>query len=214
MARLLNFPLDLSLYVVTVNYCDVTHISIAEAAYAGGAGVVQYRHKNVSTIEMYNNARAISEIAKKYGKALIINDRVDIALAVKADGVHLGPDDMPVSVARRLMGPMAIIGASTGSIEEAIEAEAEGASYIGVGCIYGTNSKSDAGDPIGIDIIREIKQVVKIPVVAIGGITISKISELVENGADGIAVISAITRARNMKTATRDFIKEIKNSRK
>ena len=214
MAKLLSFPLDLSLYVVTENYGDVTPVLIAEATYAGGAGVVQYRHKNTSTIEMLNNARALSEIAKKYGKALIINDRIDIALAVKADGVHLVPDDMPVSVARRLMGPMAIIGASTGSIEEAIEAEAEGASYIGVGCIYGTNSKDDAGDPIGIEILKEIKQLVKIPVVAIGGITISKVPELIKNGVDGIAVLSAITRAKNMKSATRDFIKEIKNCRK
>ncbi len=214
MPRLLNFPLDLSLYVITESFGDISHMTIAEAAYAGGAGVVQYRHKNASTREMLLNARVISEIAKNSGKALIINDRIDIALAVKADGVHLGPDDMPVSVARRIMGPMAIIGVSTGSIEEAIEAEAEGASYIGVGCIYGTNSKPDAGDAIGIKIISEIKSVVNIPVVAIGGINITKVPELLQQGADGIAVISSITRAKNIKSATRDFIKTIKNCRK
>lgn len=214
MAKILNFPLDLSLYVVTENFDNVSHITIAEAAYSGGAGVVQYRHKNVSTRELLNNARIISDFAKKNGKALIINDRIDIALAIKADGVHLGPDDMPVSVARRIMGPMAIIGASTGTIEEAIEAEAEGASYIGVGCIYGTNSKVDAGEPIGVDVISEIKSVVRIPVVAIGGITLTRVPELIASGADGIAVISAITRAKNIKTATRDFIKVIKNCKK
>lgn len=214
MAKILNFPMDLSLYVLTESFEDVTPVSIAESACAGGAGVIQYRHKNVSTIEMLNNARAILDITRKYGRSLIINDRIDIALAVKADGVHLGPDDMPVSIARRLMGPMAIIGASTGTIEEAIEAEAEGASYIGVGCIYGTNSKNDAGEAIGAEIIKEMKQIIKIPIVAIGGITISKVSELIQNGTDGIAVISAITRTKNIKTASREFIKEIKNCRK
>ncbi len=214
MTKILDFPLDLSLYVITESFNDITPLLIAESAYAGGAGVVQYRHKNVSTKEMIFNARKIAEIAKKTKKALIINDRIDIALAVKAEGVHLGPEDMPISIARRLMGPMAIIGASVSTLEEAIEAESEGASYIGVGCMYGTNSKDDAGEPIGIERIDEIRPYIKIPIVAIGGITINKVPELIEHGVNGVAVISAITRAKNIKTATRDFLKVIKYCKK
>jgi len=205
--------LDLSVYVVTETLPDRSPLEIAAAAYAGGAGVVQYRHKGVTSRELYLWAQQLAALARDKGKALIINDRVDLALAVRADGVHLGPDDLPVSVARRILGPMAIIGASAGTVDDAIEAEAEGASYLGVGCIYGTASKDDAGDPVGPERVAEIRAAVNIPIVAIGGITTPRVAELITAGADGVAILSAITRAKNMKTATREFVTAVKASR-
>jgi len=205
--------LDLSVYVITEPLPDRSPLEIAQAAFAGGAGVLQYRQKGAATRELFLWAQQLAAVAREAGKVLIINDRVDVALAVRADGVHLGPDDLPVSVARRLLGPLAVIGASAGTVEDAIEAEAEGASYLGVGCIYGTRSKLDAGDPVGPQRVAEIRAAVGIPVVAIGGITLDRVPELVAAGADGVAVLSAVTRAKNMKTATRDFCKAVKAAR-
>lgn len=205
--------LDLSVYVITEMLSDRSPLDIATAAYAGGAGVVQLRQKGVTTREMFLWAQQLAALAREQGKILIINDRIDLAQAVRADGVHLGPDDLPISVARRILGPTAIIGASAGTVDEAIEAEAEGASYLGVGCIYGTRSKDDAGDPIEPERIAEIREAVNLPLVAIGGITAAHIPELVANHADGIAVISAVTRAKNMKTATRELVKTMKGAR-
>lgn len=205
--------IDYSLYVITEDLADRSPLAIAEAAYAGGAGVVQLRRKTADSRDLFIWAQQLAHLARSVGKSLIINDRIDIALAVCADGVHLGPDDLPVSIARRLLGPESIIGASVSTVDEAIEAEAEGASYLGVGCIYGTTSKADAGEAIGPEIIREIKAMVNIPLVAIGGITPEHVGELFNAGADGIAVISTITRAKNMKNATRDLLKAIKSVR-
>jgi thiamine-phosphate pyrophosphorylase len=200
-------PFDLSIYVITDEQPERSPLAIAQAAYAGGAGVVQFRRKNGSARELFLWAQQLAALASEMGKMLIINDRIDLALAVHADGVHLGPDDLPVSVARRLLGPTAIIGASAGTVDEAIEAEAEGASYLGVGCIYGTASKEDAGAPVGPARIAEIRRAVSLPLLAIGGVTADKLPELLAASADGVAVISAVTRARNMKTATRELVK-------
>lgn len=212
MQHLLDMP-DFSVYVITESHPDRSPLDIADAAFAGGAGVVQYRQKQATSRELFLWAQQMAALARERGKVLIINDRVDLALAVRADGVHLGPDDLPISVARRILGPTAIIGASAGTVEEAIEAEAEGATYLGVGCIYGTQSKVDAGDPVGPERIAEIRAAVDIPLVAIGGVTAAHLPELVAAGADGIAVITAVTRARNMKTATRDLVRGMKEAR-
>lgn len=205
--------LDLSMYVITETLLDRSPLEIATAAFAGGATAVQYRHKDVTTRELFLWAQRIAALAKEKGRLFIVNDRVDIALAVQADGVHLGPDDLPVSAARRILGPTAIIGASAGTVDEAIEAEAEGASYLGVGCIYGTASKADAGDPVGPARLAEIRAAVSLPLVAIGGVTAARVPELVAAGADGVAVISAITRAKNMKSATKEFATALKVAR-
>ncbi|HOS44172.1 MAG TPA: thiamine phosphate synthase [Armatimonadota bacterium] len=197
--------LDLSLYVITEPLPDRSPLEIAAAAYAGGAGVVQYRHKGATTRELFLWAQQLAALARDRGKLLIINDRVDLAQAARAAGVHLGPDDLPVSAARRVLGPTAVIGASVSTVEEAIEAEAEGASYLGVGCIYGTRSKDDAGEAVGPARVAEIRAAVGLPLVAIGGITAAQIPELAAAGADGIAVITAVTRARHMKLAAREL---------
>ena len=195
--------LDLAVYVITEPLPDRSPLAIATAAFAGGAGVVQYRCKGSTTRAQFFQAQALAALAREQGRILLINDRVDLALAVRADGVHLGPDDLPVSAARRILGPTAIIGTSAGTVEEAIEAEAEGASYLGVGCIYGTTSKADAGDPVGPARIAEIRAAVSLPLVAIGGIRVEHLPELAAAGADGFAVISAVTRAKDMRAATR-----------
>ena len=204
--------LDLSVYVITEPLAERSPLEIAAAAFAGGAGVVQFRHKGVTTRELFFLAQRLAALAREHDRKLIINDRVDLALAVRADGVHLGPDDLPVSVARRILGPTAIIGASAGTVDEAIEAEAEGASYLGVGCIYGTASKVDAGDPIGPERLAEIRAAVSLPLVAIGGIRTEHLPELVAAGADGVAVISAVTRAKDMKAATRALVRTMRLS--
>jgi thiamine-phosphate pyrophosphorylase len=205
--------LDLSVYVVTEAHPERSPLEMAAAAYAAGAGVVQFRLKRATSRELFLWAQQLANLAREQGRVLIINDRVDLALAVRADGVHLGPDDLPVSVARRLLGPTAIIGASAGTVDEAIEAEADGATYLGVGCIYGTQSKEDAGEAVGPRRIAEIRRAVRIPLVAIGGVTVAHIPELVAAGADGIAVISAVTRAKNMKTACRELVKAMKGAK-
>jgi thiamine-phosphate diphosphorylase len=205
--------IDYTVYVITETLPDRSPLEIAAAAYGGGAGVVQYRHKGVTTRESFLWAQQLAALAREQGKALIVNDRADLALAVRAAGVHLGPDDLPVSAARRILGPTAVIGASVSTVEEAIEAEAEGASYLGVGCIYGTRSKDDAGDPVGPARVAEIRAAVRLPLVAIGGITAAHLPELAQAGADGVAVITAVTRAKNMKTATRDLVRMMKAAR-
>ncbi len=215
MARLIRSTeqFDLSLYVITEPLPDRAAVEIATAAFAGGAGAVQFRRKDATARELFVTAQQLAALARAQGKVLIINDRVDLALAVRADGVHLGPDDLPVSAARRLLGPTAIIGASAGTVDEAIEAEAEGASYLGVGCIYGTASKADAGDPVGPKRIAEIRAAVRIPLVAIGGVTPERVPEVIAAGADGVAVITAVTRAKNMRAAARDLVRAVRAAR-
>ncbi len=132
-----------------------------------------------------------------------MNDRVDVAAAVGADGVHLGQEDIPLEAARKMLGSMAIIGVSAACVEEAIEAERGGADYLGVGPIFPTPSKDDAGEPIGLDGLKEIRRAVNIPLIAIGGINQDNLEAVMEAGADGAAVISAVAGAEDMVAAAR-----------
>lgn len=179
---------------------------IVRAALNGGANVLQLREKRLPTPELIKLARQLGRIVNEAGGLFIVNDRVDVALASDADGVHLGPDDMSPADARRLMGPDKIIGVSVSTVEEAIPL-APYASYLGVGAIYGSTTKGDAGAPIGTERIREIKRAFPhIPVVAIGGIGASNIAEVVAAGADSAAVVSAVVCAPDMTEATARLI--------
>jgi len=178
------------------------HIEVARAALEGGARLIQLREKRMEGRALWGVARAMRALTQKYGAALIVNDRVDIALAAGADGVHLGQEDIPLAVARRLLGPEAVIGVSVSSEEEAEAAEKEGASYVSVGSIFPTASKPDVGEAIGVEPLSRIKRVVGVPVLAIGGVNCDNVQAVIRAGADGVAVISAIAEAEDMVEAT------------
>jgi len=205
--------IDYTLYLVTDYQSNHSIVTQVKSALSGGVTLVQYRAKLMTNADVYKEASEITELMHKAKRPLIINDRVDIAMAVNADGVHLGPEDLPISVARRIMGATAIIGASVSSVEEAIEAESDGANYLGVGAIYDTVTKSDAGVGIGVQTITDIKSAVSIPIVGIGGINLFNVSEVIKAGADGVAVVSALTRAKNITISAKELVTEIKKAR-
>jgi hydroxymethylpyrimidine kinase/phosphomethylpyrimidine kinase/thiamine-phosphate diphosphorylase len=177
--------------------------AIAAAALAGGARVIQLRDKQSATPALLDTAKQIAAICRDAGALFIVNDRVDVALASDADGVHLGPEDMPPADARRLLGGERLIGVSVSSVEEALPLAAH-ASYFGVGAIYGTRTKADAGAPIGLGPIGTIRQTFpRHPIVAIGGITSDTLLPVLAAGADAAAVVSAIVGASDMQAATR-----------
>lgn len=197
--------MDLRLYVITDSRLlgPRSLVEAVEEAIRGGATVIQYREKDAPTRRMIEEARLLSALCKAKGVLFIVNDRVDVALAVDADGVHLGDEDMPVWLARKILGPHKIIGASADSVEKAILYASEGANYLGVGSVYVTSTKPDAGSPIGLEGLRRILRVASVPVVAIGGISEENAREVLEAGVSGIAVVSAVMGAPNIFEATR-----------
>lgn len=185
--------IDYALYLVTdrniLGNKDL-YISI-EQAIQGGVSLIQLREKNTTTREFYDLALKVKKITDKYNTPLIINDRLDIALAIDADGLHIGPDDIPINVARKLLGPDKILGASTSSLNEALEAQSQGADYLGVGAMFPTKTKKDT-ESVNLNELEQIKSSVRIPVVGIGGINETNAKKIINTGADGIAVVSAI----------------------
>ncbi len=203
--------LDLSLYLVTDKSDDVEKfLKTIEEGIKGGVTVVQIREKTADTLDFYNLALKVKEITSKYNVPLIINDRVDIALAIDADGVHVGQSDMPCEVTRKLIGENKILGVSAATIDEAKKAEKDGADYIGSGAVFPTSTKDDA-PKITKKELKEIIDSIKIPVVAIGGITIDNASELTNTGIAGLSVVSAIMSADNPKESSKKLL-EIFNS--
>jgi thiamine-phosphate pyrophosphorylase len=196
---------EYGLYVITDEGLSkgLTHAEIARMAIAGGADVIQLRDKRMDSKALTRCALEIRELTKKAGVLFIVNDRLDVALAAGADGVHLGQEDMPARAARPLCPPGFIIGVTAGTLEEALRAERDGADYIGLSPIFHTSSKDDAGPACGLDIIREVKNRISIPVVAIGGIGPSNASDVIGAGADGIAVISAVVSQDDVAGAAR-----------
>lgn len=176
-------------------------LALAEQAVAGGATLVQLRAKGFPDRDLVELGRWMAERLARLGVPLIVNDRADIALACGAAGVHLGQDDLPIEAARRISGPEAVIGVSVNTVEEALRAQAEGASYLGAGPVFPTETKDTRLPAIGPDGLRDIKRAVKIPVVGIGGITASNAPELAGTGIDGIAVISAILASPDARQA-------------
>ncbi len=196
---------DYKLYLVTdSSMCNTGLEDAVTMAIKGGVTTVQLREKNTSTSEFYSRAVAIREITAKHGVTLIINDRLDIAQAVGADGVHLGPHDLPVSAARRVLGDDFIIGASAREVETAIKAYEDGADYLGVGAVFGTSTKNDA-EKIELETLSEITKAVPIPVVAIGGINLSNIGKLQGAGIAGVAVVSAIMKSDEIEKTASEF---------
>ena len=205
------------LYVITDEQLSNgrSHIEIARFAIEGGADVIQLRDKTASSRKLYEDAIAIRKITRDADVSFIVNDRLDIALAVDADGVHVGQKDLPAKVARRLIGSDKILGVSAETVEQAIQAEQDGADYLGVGPIFEARStKPDAGEPMGLVLLREIQCRCKIPVIAIGGINQQNASETIQAGADGIAVISAIVSAQDIASVSHELKKIVLKERK
>ncbi|HEX2037322.1 MAG TPA: thiamine phosphate synthase [Chloroflexota bacterium] len=178
------------------------------AAIRGGVTLVQLRAKQATTLEQVKLARELLAVCHDAGLPFLVNDRVDVALAAGADGVHvghIGQEDMEPADARRLLGPTAIVGVSVGSAEEARLAAESGASYVSAGPMFTTTTKADAGPPAGIPLLRAVRAAVTIPLVVIGGITAERAPALFENGADGICVGSAILRSGDPAAAARAF---------
>ncbi|WP_298816755.1 thiamine phosphate synthase [Chloroflexus sp.] len=182
-----------------------SHQAVLEAAIAGGATVVQYREKAASTRQMVQEAGELCALARQASVPLIVNDRIDVALAVDADGVHIGQDDMPAQLARRLIGPDKILGVSVSTLDEALQAVQDGADYLGVGPIFATPTKPDAAPPIGMEGLRLICQQVSIPIVAIGSINATNAADAIAAGADGVAVVSAVVAADDVAVAARQL---------
>ena len=203
--------LNLSLYLVTNNSEDEEKfLNIIEESLKGGVSVVQLREKKAETLDFYNLALKVKEITQKYNVPLIINDRIDIALAIDAEGVHIGQSDMPAQIARLLIGKDKILGVSAANIKEAKKAQRDSADYIGVGAVYPTNTKDDATS-VSKKELKEIVKSVDIPAVAIGGITQENAHELNDCGIDGISVVSAIMNSQNPKTASVNLLKEFQS---
>jgi thiamine-phosphate pyrophosphorylase len=196
---------DYSLYLVTDEELSRGRPprEVVEAALRGGVTMVQYREKSASTLRMIEEAREIRELCRRAGVPFIVNDRLDVALAVEADGVHMGQDDMPAARARALIGEGMILGVSAGSPEEACRAEADGADYIGASPVFATPTKPDAPTPLGVDGLKRLAAAAHVPVVAIGGMNGENAAQIIAAGAAGIAVVSAIVAADDVEAAAR-----------
>lgn len=179
-----------------------------EEALRGGVATLQLREKDTSGKEFLEKAYKLRKLTKKYNAIFIINDRVDIALLVNADGVHVGQSDISVSEVRKLVGSEKIIGVSARTVEEAIESKESGADYLGVGAMFGTTTKLDAKD-VTMGTLKDIKENTDLPIVAIGGLNLENIKQLKEYNIDGYAVVSAILGAENIYLETRKWINKI-----
>ena len=197
--------LDYSLYLVTDRPLSRgrSTIEIVRSAVAGGVTCVQLREKECGTREFLQEAEQLLPLLRKHRLPLIINDRIDVALAIEADGVHLGQSDMPISMARKICGDSLIIGISAESTDDAIRAEKEGADYIGVSPVFATPTKKDTAPPLGLEGVAQIRELVDIPIVGIGGIDHRNAQSVIQAGADGVAVVSAIVSADEPESAAR-----------
>ena len=206
---------DYSLYLVTDRTLSLgrSTVEVVRAAIRGGVSCVQLREKGCSTREFMDEARLLKALLAGTGVPLFINDRLDVALAVGADGVHLGQNDLAIADARRLVGNRMIIGISAESVADAVRAEAEGADYIGASPVFTTPTKTDTASPLGLDGLRAIRRAVQLPLVAIGGIDADNAAQVLRAGADGLAVVSAIVSAPCPRTAAAAIRQQIETTR-
>lgn len=199
-------PVRWRLYVITDEQVSRgrSHLQVAEAAILGGADVLQLRDKESSSGRLFQVALQLRKLTREAKVPLIVNDRLDIALAADADGVHVGQADLPASVVRKIMGPGRILGVSAETVAEAMAAEKDGADYLGVGPVFeARKTKPDAGEPRGLELIELIRRHCSLPIVAIGGINAENVRKVREAGADAAAVISAIAAADDIAQAAR-----------
>jgi len=167
-------------------------------ALEAGVRAVQLRDKTASTGKLVEQALVLGDMCRQFGALFLVNDRVDVAMAAGSDGVHLGQDDMPLAYARKLLGPSAVIGISVRTCQEAEEAEKGGADYIAANMVFATETKTDLPEPLGLEMVTEIKGATSLPLVAIGGINEKNYREVMNAGADGVAMVSAIMAARDV----------------
>ncbi len=202
---------DYSLYLCTdrgLMTTDTVEESV-ELALDGGCTVIQLREKTCSSREFYELALRVKAITSRRGVPLIINDRVDICLAAGADGVHVGQSDLPADQVRRLLGEDRILGVSARTLEEALEAQANGADYLGVGAMYATSTKTDA-EVVSMDTLRAIRRAVEIPIVVIGGINRDTVEHFKGMGIDGLAVVSAVVAQKDIRAAAQELLKRFR----
>jgi len=204
---------NLDYYLVT--YSSISRngiLSDVKQALDAGCKVIQYREKNKTTREMINETKKIKQLCG--GRAFfLINDRVDVAIAVDADGVHLGQEDISVDVARKLLGSNKIIGLTVHNEKEAVEAESRGVDYIGLAPIFKTDTKEDSGIPCGLDIIKKVRNRVGLPIIAVGGINKENIVDVIKSGADGVVAVSAVLDSNDVYANVLDFIRLIKEGK-
>lgn len=186
-----------------------THAEVVQAAVAGGATMVQLREKELGGRRFLEEAQALRQLLQGQEIPLIINDRLDIALAGGADGVHLGQEDLPLREARALAGEEMLIGISVNNLSQALEAERGGADYLGVGPIFTTPTKADTAPAIGLDTVRAIRQRVRLPLIGIGGINAGNAAAVIGAGCDGIAVVSALVAAEEIRAAAASLLAAI-----
>ena len=191
-----------------------SHIEVARAALAGGADAVQLRDKSAPAQNLCAVASEIQPQARKFGAAFLVNDRVDVALLTGADGAHLGQTDLPCHEARRLLPRPSILGVSAATVEEARKAVKDGADYLGVGPVFATPTKPDAGEPLGLDRLAELVRAVPLPVVAIGGIHHENVIAVLGTGVAGVAVVAAVVSAPDMAAAARALRSRITATRR
>jgi len=189
-----------------------SHVQLAEMAIAGGADVIQFRQKQGSTRELIEIATQMKRACMRKGVAFIVNDRIDVAIGAQADGVHLGQDDFPIPLARKLMGKEWIIGGSAATLAEARKCLSDGADYVGFGPVFPTGSKEDAGPVSGTETLSQIVEAIPLPIIAIGGIGLANTPAIMQTGVHGIAVISAVCCHIDPCQATKELWEVLKTA--
>jgi thiamine-phosphate pyrophosphorylase len=200
------------LHIITDTELQVrfSHVELAEMAISGGAETIQFRQKQGTTRELIEIARNMKRLCENAAVNFIVNDRLDVAIASDADGVHLGQEDFPIPLAREIFGKNKIFGGSAVTLDGAKKCLEEGADYVGFGPVYPTASKTDAGPVTGLDLMREVIDKIPLPLIAIGGVTKENTPDIIRAGAYGIAVISAVCCHQNPEMATRELSNALK----
>ena len=207
-----TFPSPLYTIADTLGRSELSFVELAKKLCAGGARVLQLRVKQMSSRTFLAVAQEVRDVCRQYDCVLIINDRADVALAVNADGVHVGQEDIPLEAARKVLGPNKIIGVSTHDPEQALLAERGGADYIGFGPLFGTNTKATGYTARGLDRLRELRALVRLPIVAIGGISAERAVSVLAAGADAVAMISDLVLASDVTAKVGEVLARIQAS--